>query len=113
AAGHRITLGAGAVIPAQASCALSVNVVAVTDGPHVDVIPARSVQSALGPNSENINAILNTGFFPSPYCSWGAQGVSPIISVEFSGIANSSDPDYNHSPELEDFTAVVGTVSAG
>jgi hypothetical protein len=68
---------------------------------------------ACGSNPNDAHAIPSVGSFPAPYCGWGAQGVSPISRVVFAGIANDSDPAYNNSPELEDFTSVLGAANAG
>ncbi len=64
--------------------------------------------------------LLMTGFsafaqFPAPYCNPGefTNNVEPITSVNFAGINNVSDGALNGSPDVEDFTTVVGNVSAG
>jgi hypothetical protein len=76
-------------------------------------IVACVLAAAFGSNPNDADAIPAVGSFPAPYCGWGAQGVSPISRVQFAGIANDSDPAYNHSPELEDFTPVLGATNAG
>ena len=76
-------------------------------------IVACALAAAFGTNPNDANAIPTVGSFPAPYCGWGAQGVSPISRVQFAGISNDSDPVYNHSPGLEDFTLVLGVANAG
>jgi len=51
--------------------------------------------------------------FPFPYCAiTGFATVEPITSVEFAGISNTTSAEVNGTPNLEDFTQVVGLVDA-
>ncbi len=53
--------------------------------------------------------------FPGFYCGPldFNVGVEPISNVEFSNLANASDPTVNGSPSHEDFTALTADVTAG
>ncbi|AFU67584.1 secreted protein, putative [Psychroflexus torquis ATCC 700755] len=52
--------------------------------------------------------------FPSPYCGpIEYTVVEPMTNVEFAGFANRTDATQDGSPAHEDFTSVVGQVSAG
>ncbi|HET8899803.1 MAG TPA: GEVED domain-containing protein [Rhodanobacteraceae bacterium] len=52
--------------------------------------------------------------FPQPYCSAVyPNDVEPITRVLFAGIDNASPASGSGLPALEDFTAIVGTVSKG
>jgi hypothetical protein len=52
--------------------------------------------------------------FPAPYCGPLEHNiVEPMTNVEFAGFTNRSDAAQDGSPAHEDFTSVVGTVSAG
>ena len=52
--------------------------------------------------------------FPEPYCDWDVtQDIEPITRVTYAGINNASSAAVNGSPALEDFTAIVGNVTAG
>ena len=53
--------------------------------------------------------------FPAPYCGplEFSTNVEPITNVEFAGFTNRSDAAVDGSPAHEDFTSVVGQVSAG
>ena len=52
--------------------------------------------------------------FPEPYCDWDVtQDIEPITRVTYAGINNASSATVNGSPALEDFTSIVGNVTAG
>lgn len=56
--------------------------------------------------------------FPFPYCNIGIEDsdpdyIEPITSVTFSNITNTSSATIGATPVLEDFTAIVGNVTAG
>jgi hypothetical protein len=53
--------------------------------------------------------------FPGFYCGPLEFGVDvePISNVEFSNLANASDPTVDGSPEHEDFTALIADVNQG
>ena len=56
--------------------------------------------------------ILVTGISSAQYCNVGfSDAVEPITRVVFSDINNSSSPIIDGSPELEDFTSIIGNVS--
>ncbi|AFU67583.1 secreted protein, putative [Psychroflexus torquis ATCC 700755] len=53
--------------------------------------------------------------FPAPYCGplEFSANVEPITNVEFAGFTNRTDATVDGTPAHEDFTSVVGQVSAG
>lgn len=52
--------------------------------------------------------------FPDPYPPVTfANGVDPITNVNFAGINNTTDPTVDGTPDHEDFTHIVGSVTAG
>jgi hypothetical protein len=52
--------------------------------------------------------------FPSPYCGPLEHNVvEPLTNVEFADIANRTDAVQDGSPAHEDFTSIIGVVSAG
>lgn len=52
--------------------------------------------------------------FPEPYCDWDVTNdIEPITRVNYAGINNVSSAAVNGSPALENFTAIVGNVTAG
>src|SRR5690606_22274430 len=52
--------------------------------------------------------------FPAPYCPVSfTSGVEPITLVNFAGINNPSPAAVGGTIYLEDFTAIVGNVTAG
>ncbi|MBO9662666.1 GEVED domain-containing protein [Dokdonella sp.] len=52
--------------------------------------------------------------FPEPYCVAAfSNAVEPITRVTIGGIDNTSSPTVDGSPALEDFTAIVGSLTRG
>jgi len=75
------------------------------------------VESCLGSNygqTEDYSINVTLPPFTAPYCGPLEHNiVEPMTNVEFAGFTNRSDAAVGGSPAHEDFTSVVGTVSAG
>jgi hypothetical protein len=92
AAAGSFSLGAGAQIPANSSCTVSVNVQSATAGAYTNTLAAGSLQTNAGNNATAASDnLVVAGTFPAPYCTvtYGS-GVEAITLVEFAGISNSS-----------------------
>lgn len=118
AGGTTVTLSSGAKIPASGNCTVTVSVTAASNGSYVNTIPAGALETDKGDNATAANATLlvnDTGaVFPAPYCPISfPSNVEPITHVVIGGIDNTTAALLNGTPELEDFTAILGTLSAG
>jgi len=109
-----VSLAAGAQIPAEGSCAVTVNVSAVSTGTFDNVLAAGALQTSLGNSITAANASLEVtpGAFPAPYCVRSFSTSEPITLVQFAGIDNPS-PNTLGPPSLQDFLSVIGTVRPG
>jgi hypothetical protein len=61
-----LTLDAGAVIPAQSTCTVSVSVTAATQGGYVNTVPAGALDTDLGANAEAAIATLTVELLAQP-----------------------------------------------
>ena len=74
--GLAVTLGSGAVIPAGDTCTVSVDVTAAAPGTFANDIPADSLQTMAGANTDPADATLNVA--PIPPTVSKAFGASPV-----------------------------------
>jgi uncharacterized repeat protein (TIGR01451 family) len=74
--GLAVTLGSGAVIPAGDTCTVSVDVTAAAPGTFANDIPADSLQTMAGANTDPADATLNVA--PIPPTVSKAFGPSPV-----------------------------------
>jgi subtilisin family serine protease len=110
-----IGLGAGAVIPANGSCEVSVDVVAASNGLYGHRVPEGSLRTNLGENEIAATASLKIGYeFPQPYCPVAFHtAVVPITKVQFADINNATSNAIMTGPWLENFTSQVAHVVPG
>jgi GEVED domain-containing protein len=107
----------GSAIPANGSCTVTVETKA-SAGQYESVFDAGALATDAGTNAYPATATLmvtaNAGTFPEPYCPITFSGaVQPITYVHGAGLDNRSDATLDGSPQLEDFTNIVGRVSPG
>ncbi|MEJ5207339.1 GEVED domain-containing protein [Denitratimonas sp. CY0512] len=105
-----ITLAAGAEVPAEGKCTITVDVAATADGDYVNSMAPGALQTNHGNNPNPAEATLGVGFvFPEPYCEVTFSfSVEPISRVLFTGIDNTSSAVLDGSPAHEDFLSVTG-----
>ena len=108
-----VRLASGASIPASGHCSISVDVSSAVNGRYTNTIPAGALQTRHGSNPDAATAELQVGpAFPMPYCpTTFIRGVVPVTRVVFAGIDNASPVGGTRAQE--DFTTVVGHVTAG
>lgn len=111
-----VSLSSGAIIGAEASCTVTVNVRAVSPGNYTNTLAAGAVQTNLGNSTVASNATLEVtaGTFPAPYCNRTFATSEPITLVQFAGIDNASIATVGTSAaSIQNFLNVQGTVKPG
>ncbi len=110
-----IILAAGSTIPANGSCTVTVATASAMRGTYDNVIAAGGLKTDRGNSPLPATASVKFGFtFPEPYCPINfSQTVQPITLVNFAGIDHRSSPVIGGTPASENFTAILGQVTAG
>jgi len=109
AGGASFSLDAGAQIPANGTCTVSVDLQSAAAGVYVNTLPAGALQTDAGSNGAAAqDSVVVAGTFPAPYCSATfSSGREPITRVDFAGIVNTSSATVGGTA-LENFLAVTG-----